>query len=60
LNEAACGGGRYAWARSKMFLSQPNGSSIGSVVIQKVPLAKLAFGQAKELLLKQQVRLLSP
>jgi hypothetical protein len=43
-----------------MFLSQPNGSGIGPVVIQKVPLAKLAFGQVKELLLTQQVRLLSP
>src|SRR5262249_9089299 len=31
LNEAACGGGRYAWSRSKHFLSQRDSSSIGPV-----------------------------
>src|SRR5262245_20337600 len=30
LNEVACGDGRYACARSKIFHSQNNGSSIGA------------------------------
>jgi hypothetical protein len=34
LNEVAGGDGRYAGARSKIFLSQNNGSSIGPVMIK--------------------------
>jgi len=60
LNEAACGGGRYAWAPSKIFLSQRNGSSIGHVVIDEPAFARLSFIQVGSLLLTQRVRLLSP
>jgi len=35
LNEAACGGGRYALARSNSFPFQLGGSSTGRVVIEK-------------------------
>src|SRR5262249_48760569 len=59
LNEAACGGGRYAWARSKIFPSQPDSSSMGSVVTE-TRLAKCRMGGAGELLSTQKVRLLSP
>jgi hypothetical protein len=34
LNEVACSDGRYAWAPSKIFLSQNNGNSIGPVMIK--------------------------
>jgi hypothetical protein len=59
LNEVACGYGRYAWARSNIFLSQNNGSSIGPVMI-KDALSNARLIQIEELLLTQQVRLLSP
>jgi hypothetical protein len=35
LNEAACGGGRYALARSNSFPFQLSGSSMGRIVIEK-------------------------
>jgi hypothetical protein len=59
LNEAACGGGRYAWARSNVFPSQPISGSIGPVMIAKRLFANLGFIQVEELLLTQGVRLLS-
>ena len=59
LNEVACGDGRYACARSKIFLSQNNGSSIVPVVI-KDALSNARLIQVEELLLTQPVRLLSP
>jgi hypothetical protein len=60
LNEAACGDGRYASARSNVFPSQPNSGSIGPVMIAKRLFANLVFIQSKELRLTQGVRLLSP
>ncbi len=35
LNEAAYGGGRYAWARSNVFPSQPGSGNISPVMIAK-------------------------
>jgi hypothetical protein len=46
LNEAACGGGRFAWARSKIFLSQRKGSSIGIVLIDERTFAR--FGSTQD------------
>ena len=60
MNEAACGGGRYAWARSSVFLSQRNGGSIGPAMIAKRVLEKPRLTQRVEPLLTQGVRLLSP
>jgi len=59
MNEVACGDGRYACARSKIFPSQNNGSSIGAVMI-KDALSKARIIQVEELLLTQLLRLLSP
>jgi hypothetical protein len=59
MNEVACGDGRYACARSKIFLFQNNGSRIGPVMI-KDALSKARLIQVEELLLTQPVRLLSP
>jgi len=56
LNEAACGGGRYAWARSKIFLSQSHGGGIGSVVTDKCDFAKCRIGDVSELLSGSQAK----
>jgi hypothetical protein len=59
MKEVACGDGRYAWARSKIFLSQNNGSSIRPAMT-KDALSKARLIHVEELLLTQPVRLLSP
>jgi hypothetical protein len=60
LNEAACGGGRYALARSNSFPFQIGGSSMDRVVIEKRFLPKFGFANVEQLLFAQGVRLLSP
>jgi hypothetical protein len=60
LNEAACGGGRYALARSNSFPFQLTGSSIGRVVIEKRFLPHSGFVHVEQLLFAHGVRLLSP
>jgi hypothetical protein len=60
LNEAACGGGRYALARSNSFPFQLSGSSMGRIVIEESFLQQSGFAQVEQLLSAQGVRLLSP
>ena len=60
LNEAACGGGRYAWGARNSFLSQASRRSIGPVMIKEGVLPKCGFVEVEQLLLTQCVKLLSP
>jgi hypothetical protein len=53
-------GGRYAWARSKMFPYQHDGGSIRNVMIGCPAFEKLGLAQAEELLSTEPVGLLSP
>jgi hypothetical protein len=52
--------GRFAWARSKIFRSQRNGSSIGAVVIDQPTFGRFGSTQGEELLSTEPVRLFSP